>query len=199
MTDFLSEPELRSLGFSAVGTHVQVSRRAVFIGCDHIRIGDGVRIDAFSVITAGPKEVHIGALSHVGAHTYISGAQGGVKIGYASGLAPFCALYSAVEDYTGGALTNPCVPEDFRITEVGEIELEPHVAIGSSSVVLAGKVLGWGASVGALSLVSRRIRSLEIVHGNPVRRLGYRDKELMLRADSSFREWASRQGMRLDS
>ena len=118
-------------------------------------------------------------------------------MGYASGLAMFVALYSAGEDYSSGALTNPMVPQEFRRTVAGRIEIGAHSALGSSCVVLPGIRLGFGSSVGALSLVNRNVRDYEIVHGNPIRRVGRRDSDTLDALDAALAEQAAAAGIAL--
>lgn len=190
-----SEAELADLGFASLGHDVRIDRRAALFGIPSIHLGSHVRIDCFAVITAGPAAVHIGSYTHVAAHTYLSGSQGGINLGYGAGLAPFAALYSAVEDYTAGHLTNPSVPPDLRGQTVGLIDIAPHAAIGSSSVVLAGMTVGFAAAVGALSLVTRRVRPFEIVHGNPIRRTGMRVQDKLLELDAELRARAEAEGI----
>lgn len=191
----LGDSELRELGFASLGENVRIDRRAAIFGHEHIHLGSHVRIDAFAVITAGPASVEIGSFTHVAAHTYLSGAQGGITLGYGSGIAPFAALYTAVEDYTTGRLTNPSVPADLRETSVGRIVLGPHAAVGSSSVVLDGRHLGFASAVGALSLVNRRVRPFEVVHGNPIRRVGRRPEVELRRRDDDLVARAAAMGI----
>jgi acetyltransferase-like isoleucine patch superfamily enzyme len=192
-----SPQELIDLGFASLGHDVRIDRRAAIFGAASIHVGSHVRIDCFAVITAGPADVVIGSYTHIAPHTYVSGAQGGVTLGHGSGLAPFVALYSAVEDYTRGHLTNPSVPSDLRSTTVGPIVIAPHAAIGSSSVVLSGITVGFGASVGALSLVTRRVRPFEVVHGNPIRRTGVRERAAVVERDEELRGRAAAEGIEL--
>lgn len=192
-----SPQELTDFGFASLGHDVRIDRRAAIFGARNIHMGSHVRIDCFAVITAGPADVVIGPYTHIAPHTYVSGAQGGVTLGHGSGLAPFVALYSAVEDYTRGHLTNPTVPGDLRSPIVGPILIAPHAAIGSSSVVLCGIAVGFGASVGALSLVTRRVRPFEIVHGNPIRRTGARERGALMARDDELRARAAAEGIDL--
>lgn len=192
-----SEAELADLGFASLGHDVRIDRRAALFGIPSIHVGSHVRIDCFAVITAGPAEVRIGSYTHIAPHTYLSGSQGGINLGYGAGLAPFAALYSAVEDYTAGHLTNPSVPPDLRGQKVGLIDIAPHAAVGSSSVVLAGIGVGFAAAVGALSLVTRRVRPFEIVHGNPIRRTGVRVQDKLLELDGELRSRAAAEGIEL--
>ena len=189
-----SDAELAELGFASLGRDVRIDRRAALFGASSMHVGCHVRIDCFAVVTAGPAEVHIGSYTHIAPHTYLSGSQGGIRLGYGAGLAPFAALYSAVEDYTAGHLTNPSVPPDLRGQKVGPITIAPHAAIGSSSVVLAGITVGFAGAVGALSLVNRRVRPFEVVHGNPIRRAGMRERDRLLELDAELRSRAAAEG-----
>jgi acetyltransferase-like isoleucine patch superfamily enzyme len=195
----LDRAELQRLGFAALGSDVRIDRRAAIFGPEFISIGSHVRIDCFAVITAGPAPVEIGAYSHISANTYLSGAQGGIRIGYGTGVAPFVAIYSAVEDYITGRLNSPMVPSDLRGTRVGMIEIGPHAAIGSSSVLLSDLSVGFGGAVGALSLVNRSVRPFEVVHGNPIRRVGRRDESEVRRNDARLRAHAEQSGVVLDA
>jgi dTDP-4-amino-4,6-dideoxy-D-glucose acyltransferase len=192
-----SDSELRDLGFASLGRNVRIDRRAALFGTDSIYLGSHVRIDCFAVVTAGPSVVQIDSFTHIAAHAYISGAQGGVHLGYGVGVSPFVAMYSAVEDYTSGSLVNPCVPVDLRTVSVGPVTIGRHAVIGSTSVLLHGVEIGEGAAVGALSLVSRRVRPFEVVHGNPIRRTGRRDQGKMLSLDAELRRRSLAEGVSL--
>lgn len=193
----LTPDEIASLGFAAVGEDVRIDRRAALFGAPFMQLGSHVRIDAYAVLTAGPGLLEIGSYCHIAPHVYVSAAQGGVTLGYGSGLAPGVAVYSAVEDYTGGSLTNPCIPGELRHTDVGQVVLEPHVALGSGAVVLAGIRLGVGSAVGALSLVSRPVEPFEVVHGNPIRLVARRSEERLRELDDRLRAIAAQEGLAL--
>lgn len=46
-TSFLSENELKAIGFKCYGSNVLISRKASIYGAANISIGDNVRIDDF--------------------------------------------------------------------------------------------------------------------------------------------------------
>ena len=69
-----SDDELSELGFASIGTDVQIDRRAAIFGASSMHVGSHVRIDCFSVITAGQESVRIGSYTHIAAHTYLSGS-----------------------------------------------------------------------------------------------------------------------------
>lgn len=52
------------------------------------------------------------------------------------------------------------------------IYIESDVFIGARSVILKGVTIGWGAVVGAGSVVTRNVEPFSIVAGNPAKRVG---------------------------
>ena len=80
-------------------------------------------------------------------------------------------MYTASDDYTEGFLTNPTVPDEFRQVTTGPVVVGRHAIVGAGSVILSGVTLGFGASVGALTLVRKSVGECEIVYGNPLQKL----------------------------
>ena len=60
--------------------------------------------------------------------------------------------------------------------------------IGANSVVLPGIKIGEGASVGALSLVSKNLDEWMIYFGAPIKKLKSRKKEIILDMEKKFLE-----------
>jgi galactoside O-acetyltransferase len=57
--------------------------------------------------------------------------------------------------------------------------LKRHVIIGAGTTILPGCVLGEGASVGAMSMVTKSLDPWGVYFGIPVRRLKARKKKLL--------------------
>ena len=158
------------LGFAEVGRNVRIDRRAAFFGIQHIRIGSNVRIDCFCVVTASEDgKVTIGSHVHLATGVTLLGAAAGIAIGDFCTLAPRVSVFSAVEDYTGGAIATPMVPIEYRDPSVAPVAIEAHVIVGASSVIVAGVTVGRGSAVGALSLVSRDVAPGAVAAGCPAR------------------------------
>jgi len=171
---WLTSEQLGSVGLAALGSDVSIEESVLILGAEHIRIGSHVRIDAFSVLSAGPGELTIGDHVHLGVAVRVF-AGAGVAIAPFAGLSAGVTVYSVSDDFTGGALTNPTVPSDLRHVTAKPISLGRHVVVGSGSVILPGVNLGDGAAVGALTLVHRSLPENVIVSGNPMRQAGIRD------------------------
>ena len=76
MDNFLTLKELKNLKIKKFGKNLKVSKNALLINPQFISIGDNVRIDAYTVITASKKEVIIGSNVHLGVNCYINGSYG---------------------------------------------------------------------------------------------------------------------------
>lgn len=174
---FYGSDDLRQMGFAHVGDHVQVARNCTIVGLDNIVLGDHVRIDAMcSIIATGP--VAFGGRNHIGAFCHLVG-RGGLEFGKYSGLSQRVSIYTASDDYGGRFLTNPTVPAEYTSCTIAPVNLGRHVIIGSGAVVLPGAIIGEGASVGALSLVTKSLDPWHVYSGVPARRLKERSRDLL--------------------
>ncbi len=159
---------IAALGLAEVGEDVRIDDSARFFGAEHIAIGPHTRIDAHVVVTAGPEPVRIGAHVHLAAAAMVFGTAGAVLEDFAN-ISSRVALYSTSDDFTGGALTGPTVDDDLRAVIAQPVRVGRHVVIGAGSVVLPGVRLGYGAAVGALSLVKWSVDEGVVVAGTPAR------------------------------
>ncbi len=173
---WLTDDQVRSIGFAACGSHVLIEESAKIFGAPSIRLGSHVRIDAFAMLSAGPGELVIGDHVHVAAGVCLY-ATAGITVETFASLSARVCVYSVTDDFTGGAMTNPTVPIGFRDVTAKPVSIGRHVLVGAGSVVLPGVTLARGAAVGALSLVRGDVEENEIVAGNPLRHLGSRDGE----------------------
>ena len=176
---YWTEEDLPKFGFASVGHNVRVAKNCTIIGLENISLGSNVRIDGPTVITADTGYVRIGSYVHIGGMTFIAGA-GGIEISDFAGLSQGVRLYSASDDYSGDAITNPTVPREFLNVKKAPIALGRHVIVGSGSVVLPGCTIGEGSSVGALSLVTKDLEPWGIFFGAPAKRIKRRSKKLLV-------------------
>ena len=63
-SDYLNKSAINKLNFCSVGKNVQISNSVKFYNCELIKIGDNVRIDANTVITASKSEIEFGSFCH---------------------------------------------------------------------------------------------------------------------------------------
>jgi galactoside O-acetyltransferase len=174
---FYDEHELRAAGVAEVGENVRIHEDCNIHGLENIRLGSNVRIDAYATIIAtGP--VTIGSYVHIASYCLLSGGDG-ITLDDFSGLSHGVRVYSRSDDYSGEALTNPTVPAEFTQVKRGAVKLGRHVIIGSGSVILPDVTIGEGASVGALSLVTKDLPGWQMYFGAPARKIGPRSQKLL--------------------
>jgi galactoside O-acetyltransferase len=176
---FLSDSALAKLGLRAVGNSCQVDETVIFVNPGGIRLGDGVRIDAFCLLNAGSGEIQLDARVHLASHVRLVGG-GGIHFGLGSGASSGVCVYSQSDDFTDGFLAHPTVPIELRKITSGRVEVGPLAIIGPNSVVLPGVALGTGAVLGALSLLKDGVPNLEIHAGVPAFKVGKRDESQFL-------------------
>lgn len=174
---FLSEPELKAFDFASIGERVLIDDSVQIINAAKIRIGDNVRIDAFSILSAGDAGIELGSHIHIGAGTYLFGGGGLIKFHDFAGTSPGVRIFTATDDFTDGFLRGPQIDISFRKVTNGTVELFENAIIGANSVILPSVSIGKNASAGALSVVTKDISENLLVSGNPARFVSRRDGE----------------------
>lgn len=168
---YLTEFELKNMGFKKYGTNVKISRKCSVYSPQKIEFGDDVRIDDFCIVSPGNGYIKIGKFVHIGGHVYINGA-GGVVIDDFAGLSHKVSIFSGSDDFSGEFMSNPCVGEfnkDLVNVTLKEIRIGKHVMIGAGSTVLPGCSICDNTSIGSMSLVNKKIDSAGIYFGVPVK------------------------------
>lgn len=175
---FLTEKELKAMGFKHVGRNVNVSPKVSIYCPENISIGDNSRIDDFCVLSAGDEGIFIGDYVHIACYSSIIGKSKII-------LEDFCnisgrvSIYSSTDDFSGACLTNPTIPAEFKKVINEQVILEKHVVVGAGSVILPGVVISEGAAIGALSLVSDNCESFWIYGGVPVKKIKERNRDVL--------------------
>lgn len=175
--EYLSLHELEALSFARRGIGIHIHRSVIMINCERISLSDNVRIDAFSILSAG-KAIQIGRNVHVGSHCVLTGKET-IELGDFSGLSHGVKIYASSDDYSGGAMTNPTVPDPYRTVQHGAVRIGRHAIVGSGTVILPNAEVGEGCAVGALSLVNRALEPWTICSGIPAKCRRRRKKKLL--------------------
>lgn len=182
-----SSDELRTL-LASVGDNVKVHRSVQMFSPHLIHVGSNVRIDCFSVMSAGQQGIYIGDHVHVAAGVYLFGSGGRIVLESFCNLSSRVAVYTASDDYTEGYLTNPTVPMKFRKVRQGDVILRRHTIVGTGSVLLPAVTLGLAAAVGALTLVHKPVGDFLVVAGIPFRVIGERNRRILEREKKVLEE-----------
>jgi acetyltransferase-like isoleucine patch superfamily enzyme len=175
---FYSANELKSFKFRSLGKNVKIKKNVAIYFTENIIIKNNVRIDDNTVIVASKNTTIIGNYVHIASNCYIAASEG-FEMKDFSGLAPGVNIFTGSDDYSGKKLTNPTIDRKYTGGNAGEVILDRHVIIGSNTVILPGVHIGEGSSVGALSLVTKSLKSWGVYFGNPVKKLKSRSKNLL--------------------
>ncbi|MEE0264470.1 MAG: acyltransferase [Acutalibacteraceae bacterium] len=176
MNSFLSRDELNQLGFKSLGSNVMISRNASIYGAANISIGNNVRIDDFCILSGN---IVIGDYVHIAACCCLFGGKSGIEMKDFTGISSRSAVYADSDDYSGAALTNPTVPDEYRNVTGGKVVFEKHALVGTGSTILPNVSLGEGVSVGSMSLVNKSLEPWGIYVGIPCHFVKERSKNLL--------------------
>lgn len=174
----LDRASIEAMGFASVGENVKISTLASFYGCARISIGNNVRIDDFSVFSAGVGSIVIGSNVHVAVYSSLIGANK-ITLSDFSNISSRVSIYSSSDDYSGTTMTNPTVPDQFKAVENADVFVGRHVIIGCGSIILPGTRMEDGVAVDALSLVQDVCPCFGIYAGIPAKRIKERKCDLL--------------------
>ncbi len=175
---WITNAQLREMGFASFGKNARLSDKASYYNCKNIRLGDNVRIDDFCVLSAGVGGIDIGDYIHVAVFSSLIGAEN-ISIASFSNISSRVSIFSSNDDYSGASMTNPTVPSDFTNVQHAEVSIGRHVIIGAGSIVLPGVTIEDGVAVGALSLVKKDCESFGIYAGVPAKLIDKRKRNLL--------------------
>lgn len=176
ISNFYSEDELANLGFAKIGKNVLISKNASIYGEENIEIGNNVRIDDFCILSG---KITIGNYVHIAAHSAIFAGDIGVEMMDFSGISSRVTIYAISDNYSGGGLTNPTVPYEYRYIIKGKVTLEKHVVVGAGSIILPSVKIGEGSAIGSMSLVNKTVEPWGMYVGIPCRFLKERKRDLL--------------------
>jgi acetyltransferase-like isoleucine patch superfamily enzyme len=173
---FLSEIQIRQMGFKSLGDNIKISDKASIYNCNEIEIGDNSRIDDFCVVSG---KVKMGRNVHIAIFCNVAGGEMGIEFCDFSGLAYGCHVFSQSDDYSGATLTNPTVPSKYKNETKKKILIGRHVIIGTMSIVFPGVSIADGCSVGTMSVIRKSTEPWGIYAGNPAKRIKERKRDLL--------------------
>ncbi len=175
MVSFYTEKELEKLGLKSYGANVKISRYACFYGADNISIGDNVRIDDFCILSGN---VTLGSNIHISAHVSLYGA-GGIVMEDFTGVSPYSAIFSAMDDFSGEYLIGPIHKENKINVHHGQVVLKRYSQVGTHCVIFPGVTIGEGSVLGAMTLANKDIPEWGIYIGKPATFLKKRSNHLL--------------------
>ena len=118
---YLSELDLQSMGFKALGKNVKISEKTSIYNPEKIQIGDNSRIDDFCVISG---HVTIGRFCHITPMCLVAGGKPGIFMSDFCTLAYGVKVFSQSDDYSGKTMCNSTIPKKYKEEIFEKIGLE---------------------------------------------------------------------------
>lgn len=174
---FYSQQELENIGFKSLGSNVLISNKASIYNAKNIEIGSNVRIDDFSILSAGTGGITIGNYIHIACYAHLIGS-GKIIVEDHAQISGKVSIYSSSDDFSGDYLVGPTVPKEFTNVKNLTVHLKKYVILGCNTVILPGVTIGEGTAIGALSLVTKSLPEYGIYAGSPLRFIKKRTQKM---------------------
>lgn len=176
MNSFYTSEELNQFGFKNIGENVLLSRKASIYGAEQITIGNNVRIDDFCILSGN---IQIGDYVHIAAFSALYGGSEGIIIKDFANLSSRVSVYSKTDDYSGLTMSNPMIPDKYKMVNNAKVVIGKHVMIGATSVILPGIVIPEGCAFGAFSFIKGEYDEWSICTGIPAKKVKDRNKNVL--------------------
>ena len=164
--------------FKKVGKDVRIDSSAQIVRPELIVLGSHISIDMCVYLSTSAI---IGDYIHIAPHvSIIGGASSLLIMEDFSAIATGTRIVCASDDFKKGFL-NPFIPREYRNVINEPVVFKKYSATGVNSVVTPGVTLAEGSVLGANSLLIKDTEPWGIYVGSPARRVGTRDKELILK------------------
>ncbi len=147
MKRYYTQKQLIKIGFSKVGEDIEISIDTRFYSVAG-EIGNGVRIDALSIITG---KIVLGDHCHISPFVFMSGVGGGIKLEEKVGIGSHSALYTKSEQYCNGPLN------EGESKYCGPICIMKNTICGNAVTILPGTTIGANCRIGAKCIVSGHV------------------------------------------
>lgn len=152
--------------------------------------GCGCIVDDYCYISA---DVRLGDYVHIGPGCTLAGGRGhSITVGDYSSISSGCRLYVSSNDYVNDLVV--CLPKEADIGDrqyTGHIQLLGFNGLGANTVVMPNVLVDVGAVVGAGSFVpvDRHLKPWTVYAGQPVRKVGMRNKRRVIEEAKKLGKW----------
>ena len=157
------------------GKNVRIFQLAKIINPQFAEIDDNVIILDYVFIDAMPS-LKVGKYTTIAWRSLIEG-RANVQIGDRCFLGPGTKILGSTYEFDGYYTTeHMCEGQDVSKIRYGDIKICDDAYLGANCVVMPGVTIGEGALVGANTFVNRNLKPWGIYFGNPVKKIGEREK-----------------------
>jgi len=173
MTNLRDLSEYRSFGFDVFIHDTSIIKHPQL--CDigsHNAIDNGVTIST---------ELIIGDYIHVAPYVVvIGGKKSKLVLEDFSFVASGTKIVCGSEDYTGGGLVGPTIPEEYRELTYSTVTFEKYAGCGVNCSIMPGVTLAEGSILGANSLLTKDTEPWTIYVGSPAKPVKIRDRDKII-------------------
>ena len=165
---FCTDIEISNPKNVTIGDSCNIGRYCLFEAGASIILEDKIVLEDRVIVKSGKGpngRIKIGSDSYIGPNSYLDGV-GGIYIGSNVLISPNCKLISTQHNFQ-----DPKVTINKQGRELSKVVIEDDVWIGANSVILPGITIHKGAVVGAGSVVTKDVKSYEVVVGNPAKKI----------------------------
>tara|TARA_Y100001958_G_C21238367_1_gene565382 strand:- start:1326 stop:1922 length:597 start_codon:yes stop_codon:yes gene_type:complete len=189
---FLTKYQLSLIRFKSIGRNVLIDSTVMIPNPENVSIGDNVRIDFNTILSASKNsQIILNNNVHIAPFNLIyAGNNHQIVFHNHSGIAAGCKLFGKTEDYHGEFLMNPThESEDLRIIE-GDIILQKFATLGCNSTVFPNSIIPEGTVFGSHSLYNgkKQLDEWSIYTGTPVSFFKRREKSCKILAEKYNKE-----------
>jgi len=149
----------------------------------NLSVGDHSQIDDFAFVHAG-KMCKIGRFVHIASFVSITGG-GQFSIDDFSGFSAGCRVITGTDE-VAPFLTGPIAHRELIEDVTSYVTIGKHVIVGTNAVIFPGLTIGDGAAIGACATVRKDLAPWGIYAGEPLRRIGERDRDAILEKKRLF-------------
>ncbi len=146
MSDIYDKSELMDMGFNDVGDDVVVSKDVRFFAIQG-KLGDGVRIDAFSILTGN---IILGDHVHVSPFCFLAGTGGKITMGNNSGVASHVSIFTKSADYR-------TLESESADKVEGAVSIGEYTIIGSGAKLMPGVTISEHVNIGCNCIINQDI------------------------------------------
>lgn len=172
--------------FKEIGKNVTIYEPVTIIKPDSIVMKSNIIISEYSFFFGG-LGLYVGNFVHIATQSCIIGGGYCILEDFV-GLSTGVRLITGSDDYSGNALTNPTVPNEFRNVNHSFIHCKRHSLLATNVVVHPGVTIGEGAVAASGSVVTKDLEPWSVYMGIPARKVKERPRKTILSLEKKLLE-----------
>lgn len=164
--------------YRSFGINVFIHETAIIKHPNMCKIGSHNAIDNGVTIST---ELIMGDYIHIAPYVVvIGGKKSKLILNDFSFVASGTKIVCGSEDYTGGGLVGPTIPEEYRELTYSTVTFEKYAGCGVNCSIMPGVTLAEGSILGANSLLTKDTEPWTIYVGSPAKPVKIRNKDKII-------------------